>query len=540
MATFFAVLVHQLFYVGIGAMAWPVIACSLAAAIITFILAWSNGWPGRVLVFAAPSFVAATLFACLLAPILFLAAAPTGINGDQYHINFIGKWLYLIVPLASFLGLSLIASRAIFAVVNGVWRWLLSIVAVAVLGAVIVPNAMANSLVSQGHAPGLNPSDLFASESFIEALPELLRWAFVALTLIALYSIQELPSRRPEIRRVGVAILLVLLFSDGYSYYYVPVTLVLGYLALDRVALPAHLAGQRADRRSPAEAIRYALGAWHRAELASNQREHLTDGSADALRDILMKDGTDGYNRSYDALTRTQYRLDERYGRLRSQAYAAADAAFDHKGRLPDTGAARVGFLVGLVWTAMTIAIQLLAARPFLPFTSYPDLDFFRSNGANLFLWPLLGWCIGYFLPFIRGKEGVTKALWLALPVVAAAVPLELLWDDAACWLNVLVFDLELFSFLVVASVAVGDLLVLQRAGMRLADWVRVHNWKFVVSWSSAVLAALATAAATFLSTAATDVSNQTVATVTAQNTTPHVGHGQRLISVSACAWLKR
>jgi hypothetical protein len=74
---------------------------------------------------------------------------------------------------------------------------------------------------------------------------------------------------------------------------------------------------------------------------------------------------------------------------------------------------------------------------------------------------------------------------------------------------------------MIVTTVILDDLTVLKAAGMRATDWTRVHNWRFVVTWSTAVIAAIGTAAATFLSTAATDFSHQTVTVITKQVNPP-------------------
>jgi hypothetical protein len=47
---------------------------------------------------------------------------------------------------------------------------------------------------------------------------------------------------------------------------------------------------------------------------------------------------------------------------------------------------------------------------------------------------------------------------------------------------------------------------------------VQVHNWRFLVSWSTAVLAAIGTVAVTFLSTAATDLGQQATTAVIGQS----------------------
>ncbi len=94
---------------------------------------------------------------------------------------------------------------------------------------------------------------------------------------------------------------------------------------------------------------------------------------------------------------------------------------------------------------------------------------------------------------------------------------MNLLWLDGRGWQNALIYYLELFAFLLIIGIILCDLMALNSAGMSLSAWTQVHNWKFLVTWSTAVLAAVGTAAATFLSTAATDLGHETVTVVTGQ-----------------------
>jgi hypothetical protein len=124
---------------------------------------------------------------------------------------------------------------------------------------------------------------------------------------------------------------------------------------------------------------------------------------------------------------------------------------------------------------------------------------------------------MGYFLPFISGRNGINKALWVYLTLVAS-LPMNLLWLDGHEWKITAIYYLELFAFLVIIGVIIGDLLALSTAGMSPLSWVQVHNWRFLVSWSTAVLAAIGTVAVTFLSTAATDLGQQATTAVIGQS----------------------
>ena len=103
---------------------------------------------------------------------------------------------------------------------------------------------------------------------------------------------------------------------------------------------------------------------------------------------------------------------------------------------------------------------------------------------------------------------------------VGASLPMNLLWLDGSEWKVTAIYYLAAFAFLVLVSVIIGDLMALVSAGLSPLAWVQVHNWRFLVTWSTAVIAAVGTATAAFLSTAATDLGQQTVTAVTGQSPT--------------------
>ncbi len=143
-------------------------------------------------------------------------------------------------------------------------------------------------------------------------------------------------------------------------------------------------------------------------------------------------------------------------------------------------------------------------------------LDFLGFTAWILLIWPALGWAMGYFLPFIRGRNGINKSLCVFL-TLGASLPMNLLWLDGHEWKITAIYYLELFAFLVIIGVIIGDLVALAAADMSPLAWVQVHNWRFLVTWSTAVLAAIGTVTVTFLSTAATDLGQQATTAVIGQ-----------------------
>jgi hypothetical protein len=117
----------------------------------------------------------------------------------------------------------------------------------------------------------------------------------------------------------------------------------------------------------------------------------------------------------------------------------------------------RRGALTGAVLGLVPACILLLVTHPASDWSGYPVLDFLGFTGWVLFIWPALGWAIGYFMPFIQGGNGINKALWV-YAAAAASLPMNLLWLDGRDWDATLVYYLELFAFLLILSVILCDL----------------------------------------------------------------------------------
>jgi hypothetical protein len=93
--------------------------------------------------------------------------------------------------------------------------------------------------------------------------------------------------------------------------------------------------------------------------------------------------------------------------------------------------------------------------------------------------------------------------------MAAASLPASLVWNYTGNWTSVLVTDLQQLVFLLVVTVILADLRALRNAGLRLSDWPRVYNWRFVATWSTALLTAVGTIAVAFATTTVTDISQQ-------------------------------
>ena len=490
----------------------------------------------------------------------------------QLYVNLIGKWIYFVAAIISLIGLCVMAARVIGVLsashlrhlrsrprghrwTGGVprsakkqrrmWRWIWRVGGGAVIVITLlatVPSLIDQSQIRNSHAEGLVPPSLAFYSGLYRALPQLLDWLLLGMAIAVLLSVsraaRRIASSRTKAhrtaayqlatRQLAIPVMMLILFSV-YSYYYnswvitnytwlyLPVTPILGLIILGWVVLPAKLA--RADQTlMPGKAIRLTLRAWRKAEFADSQRQKIVS-NGDDLCDALLKEGASAsYDRTFHLLSRAQDELGEQHDKWQRTAHARLNEAFDHQGELPDPRTGLWGALAGALLGLVPGGILLVATHPGSAWSGYPVLDFLGFTAWILFMWPALGWAFGYFLPYIRGRNGISKALWV-YTAVGASLPMNLLWLDGHDWKTTAIYYLELFAFLVITGVVLGDLMALRSAGMSPLAWIQVHNWRFLITWSTAVIAAIGTAAVTFLSTAATDLGQQTITTVTGQTT---------------------
>lgn len=494
---------------GRGAAPWPVLAGLLAV-----ILGASVAWP--VLVYSGFRF----------------RAYPSLV-----FVNVIGKWTYVVCAAVTLAGLCVIAARVIRILARSHVR-LVSLLVIVVILAATGPALIHQSGIRDPHAGGLLPPDLVFYSGLYRALPQLLGWLLLALAIAVVLSItradrwdslsdDERAGDRIATRRMAIAIMMLILFSaysfyyhpwvfSNYTWLYLPVTPITGVLILAWLVLPSGLA--TAGQTLPTgQAIRCTLDAWRNADFTDRQRQQIM-GNGDDLRKAALEDNPAAYEKTFASLTAVQNHLADQHDVYQRRAHEYLTEAFDHTSEVPDSCTARLGALTGALLGVVPAVVLLLATRPASGWSGYPVLDFLGFTGWALFIWPTLGWAIGYFLPFIRGGNGINKALWVYASA-GASLPMNLLWLDGRDWSTAVIYYLELFAFLLILSVILCDLVALRSAGLPALAWIQVHNWRFLITWSTAVIAAIGTAAVTFLSTAATDLGHQASSVFAGQGT---------------------
>jgi hypothetical protein len=434
------------------------------------------------------------------------------------QVNVLGKCVFLVTAVAAVAGLIVMTRQVVAVLVKPrIWRRLATALIATGIAIAVIPDAAANVQISNPHATGLVPTDLF---DLFDALPSLLDWLLVGLAIAVVAQLPVSPTKpdaRTLARRLAFPIALTLLCWYN-TWLYLPITIVIALVLLKWIVLPSTLVSDFPSPRQPNEArdhaktkLMKALEGWRYADFAAGQRQALSTSGTETLRDLLMEPKPADYDSSLAALAGAQESLAQLRDRRQQDAGVAKAAAFAHYGDMPDGDVARRGAIAGAILGIIPAIVILLTTTPPSPNSGYAVLDFLGGTAWNLFQWTAIGWFVGYYLPLLKGRNGTEKALRLFAVAAVANLPISIMWDNQLQWAIDLTGDLELLIFLMIVSVYVCDLLPLKAAGFRPTDWVQVHNWRFVLTWSTALVAAVGTAAVTFLTVATTDLVNSTL-----------------------------
>ena len=435
--------------------------------------------------------------------------------GGLGYVNIWGKWIYLAIVAAVTVGLAVMFTRVFWLVTRPygkAWQWISSATVAAGIAVAILPNAVSESGVMSPTTTGLVPYNLF---NFFLDLPSLLSWLLIIMAFLVAIELRSAAGARSSVRLLAIPIVLELFYGTS-GWLYLPLERVLGLPLVVWLLLPRRLITDDAAADESSNYANNAIDQWRAAEFMAGQRQALASSGTDALRDLLLKSDR-RFDKGLAALAAGQAKLSRQRDKYRRDARKANTDAFSRYGRPFSGRDARAGFIVGAILGIIPASVTVLTTQPPVDNGVYPVLFFLGGTAWRISVWALLGCFIGYFQPLVHGENGVEKGTLMFLVKMAPVLAIAAIWDDANGWAGLLVATLEILVFLVVATIILDDLRVLQGAGLRVTDWTRVHNWRLVVTWSTAVIAAIGTAAATFLSTAATDLSQQTVGAVTSQ-----------------------
>ena len=476
----------------------------LVTALVWVLVRMLVGTTGVTSALVSAGVLIVALGATIIWPVLYFNSW-TPLWDNVAHVNVWGKWIFFTVTVLTVLGLGLMAFRAVEALqIARHWRIIVPLGIAIIIAGAVLPDTVTNAQLADPHGSGPAPVNLIG---LFDTLPALTDWLLLALAIAVAMSLPATSAARPLARRIVIPIALLLLYWND-KWLYLPVTLIVGLFMLSWLVFPRRLTEAAPYTQTSAEAISESIAAWHQADFVAQQRQALTSGSGGALTD-LIKEGNSDYAGRIESLTKIQDHLACEHDHLQRSARKLEAVAFEQRGRVPDRRTAVCGAVLGAILGIIPSLITILTTKPPVSSSGYPALDFLGGNLWNLLEWVVLGWLVGYSLPLMRGRNGSEKALWLFLAGIGALLPMAVVWDDHNNWIQVLIGSLELLFFLMVTAIYLCDFRTLRSAGNRPTDWFTVQNWHFVVTWSTALLAALGAAMVTFLSTAATDLSNQ-------------------------------
>jgi len=301
-------------------------------------------------------------------------------------------------------------------------------------------------------------------------------------------------------RLLGLLAATTVLFAPSAGWFGLPVTFLLGWLVLGRILV----------RTLDAETLR----GW--VEQLSGKRSWLIDSALDrnaaeqALRGYRRKQFSsllagevdfDKYEKKLDVhLEKTEA------VRTRTQLNGQ-DAATLALSMPPFSDAWRNGLHGACYASLFALPWVVLGFADFLGTTSSstpnPLLDLFFDLIMLLLRWTAVGFVLGYFFPYLRGRSGLAKGLYLCLGLILPTLPLAVIWNSSTrSWQPTLFLFLQTFIHCVLLGLFAFDLKALRQGGQR--DWrllFEIHGLPAVGVTLSSLAVAIGTAIATLLTT---------------------------------------
>jgi hypothetical protein len=299
-------------------------------------------------------------------------------------------------------------------------------------------------------------------------------------------------------RAVAVAGMAVLLFPVRAEWFNVPVTFMIGYLAFrwavrgeDEKGLEISTSAQLMTVRGQqlAKLLDLRLGESAYRSFRRNRMAALRKGEVEL--------------EAYQAeVSKWKTALDD----LQHEAEGGAPAAERDAFGLGPEGSAwanaihgvRYSALFAIPWIALGVADLLASPANWL----YPQWTILGELAYMVGKWLCFGFALGYLFPYLPGRSGLDKGLFLfavtTLPLLPAAV---LAPPTLATWQPLLIWSVQVFVHLVLLGLYAFDHTVLRRSGER--DWrliLEIHGWSAVGVSISTIALAIATAVTTLLS----------------------------------------
>ena len=300
---------------------------------------------------------------------------------------------------------------------------------------------------------------------------------------------QKRPSLNAITLSVGVIAAVTLLYRPNANWLYIPITFILGYRFVSYVFRPAEhwdklkllykrVFKERIEFLEEIVSLNMAERAYR--ELYKTLSSKMGKGESDYASfkkeiDARRKE-LDDYNQQANVRGEPIKNVALTFGPKQTAWANGGHGAF-------------WAAIFAVPWIGIWLFNFMAAEATTAP---YPLWSFF-SDSLNLLLsWIGIGFMFGYFYPYLRGRNGMQKGLWLWAMAVLPSLPLALINNSTLLqWQGLLLWALQMFIHCMLLGLVAFDYMTL-RQGYR--DWqmlFELHGIPSVgISISSILLAA--------------------------------------------------
>jgi hypothetical protein len=300
-------------------------------------------------------------------------------------------------------------------------------------------------------------------------------------------------------RMAGLLGISIVLFNTSTRWLYLPVTFLIGWLGLNFVLVrPATTWNDLKPLMEPILRTRARLIA---AILRVNTAERGYRGFRQKQIEKLSKGDLEfsTYDKEVQAKAEelTELRKKAAVGPLPAQDVALLFGPYPTAWENGVYGA-RCALMFASPWIVLGVAELLRGARPQ---NFYPLWPMAYDVIFTLLKWTVFGFLLGYFFPYIRGKSGLGKGLFVFLASTLPVLPMAAIYNSSwASWQPMLFWFLQTFIHCMLLGLFAFDYAILKQARNR--DWrllFEVHGFPLVGASISSILIALGTAITTLL-----------------------------------------
>ncbi|WP_460849437.1 hypothetical protein [Phytohabitans suffuscus] len=257
----------------------------------------------------------------------------------------------------------------------------------------------------------------------------------------------------PQVRPAGLCFALLSFHWPSEQVFYVPVSIVLGAVLTWWLLLPKRMpADDHLVLRAAGIAVRLA-----RFDRAAERARASLVRSVDS-GNVVEK--IEEYQKLENAVPVTPA------GRTATVPEGATARDLRDRltlgGRRHGCGAALIGLVLGLPWIALD---TWYAARDW-SVHGFRLVDLVDTTAWVILQWPIIRFFLGWFYPYIRGRNGITKGLTLLVTLLVPFVAYRAVINQHDLWLDLLRWALELTLFTILLGLVAGDVLILKRFGL--------------------------------------------------------------------------